>query len=143
MSAGGIKTGRGGVRGPAFRVDSLVAGVCCSTVLTSWAMTALLPLGSSSADFDLLRPIRFQPLQFDFQDAVVEARLNLVGIDTERKLDRARESAVRTLAALPIAVLLLRLRFALAREREHILLEAEIDVIAGNTGQFGRYNDPV
>jgi hypothetical protein len=86
-------------------------------------MTAFLPLGSSSADFDLLRPIRFQPLQFDFQDAVGETRLDLVGIDPERELDRARESAVGTLAALPINVLLLRLRFALAREREDILLE--------------------
>jgi hypothetical protein len=68
-------------------------------------MIALLPLGSSSADFDLLRPIRFQPLQFDFQDAVVETRLDLVGIDTERQLDRTRESTVRTLTALPIDVL--------------------------------------
>jgi hypothetical protein len=37
--------------------------------------------------------------------------------------------------------LVLRLRFALARERQHILLEAEIYVIAGSTWQFGCYND--
>src|SRR5437868_6710898 len=104
-------------------------------------MIALLPLGSSSTDFDLLRPIRFQSLQLDFQYAVVETGLDLVGIDTERKLDRTRESAVRTLAALPIDILVLRLRFALAREREHILLEVEIYVIAGSTRQFGGYND--
>src|SRR5438552_7090605 len=108
------------------RVDSLLAGVCCSAVLTSWAMIALLPLGSSSADFDLLRPIRFQPLQFDFQDAVVETSLDLVRIDTERQLHGARETAVRTLAALPIDILLLRLRFALAREGKHILLKTEV-----------------
>src|SRR5258706_5579237 len=102
-------------------------------------MIALLPLGSRNADFDLLRPIRFQPLRFDFQDAVVETRLDLLGIDTERQLDRTRESTVGTLAALPADVLLLRLRFALAREREHILLKAEIYVIAGDTRQFGRH----
>ena len=96
-------------------------------------MIALLPLGSSSADFDLLRPIRFQPLQFDFQDAVTETSLDLVGIDTERQLDGTRESAVRTLAALPIDVLLLHLWFALARERKHILFKAEIYIIAGYT----------
>src|SRR5205085_12436650 len=104
---------------------------------------ALLPLRLSSADFDLLRPIRFQPLQFDFQDAVVEARLDFVGIDTERQLDRARETAVGALAALPTHVLLLRLRFALARERKHILLKGEIYIIAGNTWQFGREDDAV
>jgi hypothetical protein len=47
-------------------------------------MIALLPFGSSSADFDLLRPIRLQPLQFDFQETVVKTRLDLVRIDTER-----------------------------------------------------------
>jgi hypothetical protein len=103
-------------------------------------MIALLRLGSSSADFDLLGPIGFQPLQFDFQDPVVETSLDLVGIDTKRQLDRARETAVSTLAALPADVLLLGLRFALARERKHILLKAEIYVIAGNTRQFGCQN---
>src|ERR1700738_4009601 len=76
-------------------------------------MIALLPLGSRSADFDLLRPIRLQPLQFDFQDTVVEARLDLVGIDTEWQLDGTRESAVGPSAALPIDVLSWRLRFPL------------------------------
>jgi len=106
-------------------------------------MIALLPLGSRSADFDLLRPIRLQPLQFDFQDTVVEARLDLVGIDTEWQLDGTRESAVGTLAALPIDILLLRVRFALSRERKYILLQAEIYVIAGDTRQFGCQNDAV
>ena len=70
-------------------------------------MIALLPLNSRSADLDLLRPVGFQPLQLDFQDAVVEARLDLVGIDPERQLDRTREGAVGALATLPIGVLLL------------------------------------
>src|SRR2546423_15682300 len=106
-------------------------------------MIALLPLGSSSADLDFLRPIRFQPLQFDFQDAVVETRLDLVGIDAERQLDRTREGAVRTLAALPVDVLLLRFRLALACQSKHILLQAEIYVFAGNTWQFGGQDHPV
>ncbi|HEX3525355.1 MAG TPA: hypothetical protein VHT52_25105, partial [Stellaceae bacterium] len=37
----------------------------------------------------------------------------------------------------------MRLRFALAREREQILLQTEIYVIAGNARQFGRQNDAV
>src|SRR6266446_6358349 len=117
MSVGGRNTGRGGMRCPA----SLVAGVCCSTVLTSWAMIALPPLELRSADCDLLRPIRFQPFQLDLQNPVIETRLDLVGIDTERELDRARDAAVGTLATLPVYVLLLRVWVALAREGQHAL----------------------
>jgi hypothetical protein len=43
---------------------------------------------SRSADLDLFWPVRFQPLQLYFQDAVVETRLYLVCINPEGELDR-------------------------------------------------------
>jgi Hsp20/alpha crystallin family len=40
------------------------------------------PLISRPADLDFLRPVRFQPLQLNFQYSIVEARLNLSRLDT-------------------------------------------------------------
>jgi len=37
------------------------------------------------------RPICFQPGQLDFQNAVIETRLHLVGVNTEGQLHGARE----------------------------------------------------
>src|SRR5215469_12000123 len=76
----------------------------------------LLPLLASlpCADFDFLWPICFEPLQLDLENAVVEARLNLVRIDAKRQLNGARERAIGALAPLPADIRLVRLRFALA-----------------------------
>src|SRR5262249_15604503 len=103
----------------------------------------LLLTRSTGTDFDLLRPIRFQPFQLDLQDSVVEACLDFVGIDPKRKLHRPRKTPVSALAALPVHVLLLGFWFALARERQDILLQLKIYVIAGDARQFRRDHDTV
>src|SRR5437588_12883282 len=105
-------------------------------------MIALPRLTSRAADFDLLRSIRFKPLHLDFQDTVVETRLDLVGINPERQLDGAREGAVSTLATLPIAVLLLQWTPG-AFEGQHIFLQVERDIVSSYAGQLTGYHDAV
>src|SRR5215471_4662350 len=101
-----------------------------------------LPLRSRTADLDLLRPVRFQALQLDFQDAVVEARLDLVGIDPERQLNRPREAPIGALATLPIGV---GLFFWAPRtlQRQQVLLQADRDVVAGYPRQFTGHHNAV
>src|ERR1700746_1192537 len=106
-------------------------------------MIAAPPLGSGSADLDFLRPVSFQPFEFDFEDPIVETRLDFVRIDPEGQLDDARKTAIGAFATLPVEALLSLLWLALAFKCQHVVLQIESYVIAGHTRQFGRYDDAI
>src|SRR6516162_221782 len=106
-------------------------------------MISLLRQISCAANFDFFRTVCFEPLQLDLQYPVCEARLDLIGIDPEGQLDGAGESAVSPLATLPVDVFLPGLRFALAAERQDVLLQVEIDVIGCYTRQLCSDHDAV
>src|SRR5215471_11600855 len=93
---------------------SVVDGVGCPTVPTSWVRISLLARGSSATNLDPLRSVRFQSFKLDLQYPIIDACLDLVSIDPEGQLDNTRESTVSALPALPVHVFLLGLRFALA-----------------------------
>src|ERR1700752_194175 len=138
MSAGGRNTGRETGR----LLLSVVCGVRCSTVLTSWAIVCTPRLKSRSTDLDLLWPVCFQTMQFDFQDAIVETSLDLVGIDPEWQLNCARKRAVSALASLPIGILLL-LGASCPLQGQHVFLQADRDIVARHAGQLTSHHHAV
>src|SRR6516164_1038580 len=97
---------------------------------------------SRATDLDLLRPVRFQPLQFDFQDAIVETGLHLVRINPERQLDRTRKRAVSALATLPTGLLLLG-RASRSLQGQHVFLQADRDIVPGHARQLTSYHHAV
>jgi hypothetical protein len=97
---------------------------------------------SRSADLDLLRPVCFQPLKFDFQDAIVETGLDLIRIDSERQLDRARKRAVSALATLPIDILLLR-GTPRSLQGQHVFLQVDRHVVPRHARQFTGHHDAI
>src|SRR6516162_2622429 len=66
-------------------------------------MISLLRQISCAANFDFFRTVCFEPLQLDLQYPVIEARLDLIGIDPKGQLDGAGESAVSPLATLTVS----------------------------------------
>src|SRR5579875_1717660 len=87
-------------------------------------------------NFYFFRPIFGRALQFDFENAVVETGLDVVGINPEGELDRAREAAIAALAAMPSHLPFLP-RAALALQSEDILEQADRYVVASDARQFG------
>src|SRR6516162_11640435 len=96
---------------------------------------ALPRLMSRSTDLNLLRPVCFQPLKFDFQDAIVETGLDLIRIDPERQLDRARKRTVSALATLPIDILLL-CGTPRSLQGQHVFLQVDRDVVPRHARQL-------
>jgi hypothetical protein len=96
----------------------------------------------SRRGFGFLRPACLQPLKLDFQDPVVEVRLDFVGVDPERQLDGTREAAVSALVSLPIAALLL-LGTPCPVQSQHVLLQVDRDVARGHTRQLAGHQHAV
>src|SRR5512146_1233756 len=90
------------------------------------------------ADADSARR-RFRLLRNrDLKHAVLAGRADALGIGTVGQCEAAVEGAIRTLDARQLAVLLLRLRLALAANRQDALVHADIDVLrvdARNVGE--------
>src|SRR6516225_6391701 len=97
---------------------------------------------SRATDLDLLRAVRFQPLQFDFQDAIVETGLHLVRVNPERQLDRPRKRAVSALATLPTGLLLLG-RASCSLQSQHVFLQADRDVVRHHARQLASHHHAI
>src|SRR5439155_2322290 len=65
----------------------------------------------------------------DYQDAVLEARLDLVLFDIARQLDAAREAAVAQLPAQITALLRARLLLVLCRDVQHPVGIGQLDLL--------------
>src|SRR6266516_292898 len=72
-----------------------------------------------ATDRDLARLRRWHLGDLDYQDAVLEACLDLVLLDLARQLDAARKAAVGQLAAQITALFRARLLLVLCRDVQH------------------------
>src|SRR5215207_423004 len=71
----------------------------------------------------------------DFQDAVLEARLDLLLVYALRERDAARERAVAPLGAVEALLPLIGFLPALAGDGEHAILDLDLHVVRGEPGQ--------
>src|SRR6266542_2702592 len=96
----------------------------------------LLLLALAAADRNLAR-LGFRLLgQLELQQAVGESRLDAFAVHRGRQREGSTELAIGALDAGETAVLLLGLMLAFAREREHVSMEFDIDVLLLEAGQL-------
>src|SRR3954447_22715944 len=84
---------------------------------------------AADADRDLARLALLGLGDVDLEHAAVEARRDGLGVDALGQRQRARERAERALDAVVAVLVLGVLGLALARDREHPLLDLDVDVL--------------
>src|SRR5437773_6705603 len=125
--------------GPGSRIE-----VCLDQTGSRQGMSLLLRAGALDRPLADLHPGRLglgglrNP---DLENAVLELRVHLPGVDPLREGERTREAAERPLDAVITLALLLGLGLALARNREHVVLDLDVDVILGHAGQITAQNE--
>jgi hypothetical protein len=97
--------------------------------------------GRRAADRDLLRLGFLALRQPDRQHAVLVARADPRGIDRGRQRERARERTVVPLHPLVAVLARLVVDLPLAREREDVVLEGDVDVLALHVRQLRLQHD--
>src|SRR5688572_6580176 len=125
-------TGPPGWKAPAGGVQSL-SGLSASAAVADGGL--VLP---ATADLDpallLLRFGRFG--QSDSQHAVLEGRLNLIGIDREGQADRAGKAAVGPLHHM-VVLLLVFVRYLLfTTDRQNVIGQRDLDVVLVDARQL-------
>src|SRR5450830_372184 len=86
---------------------------------------------------DQLRLRRRRLWQVDAQDALLELRPHLLGVDVGRHREAADELPVLTLHLVEALALLFLLLSALAFDREHAVLEMNLDLLLLHLGEIG------
>src|SRR5262249_14224689 len=86
---------------------------------------------------------RFGNWRGDFQHAVLEARLRLIGAHAFRQRDQPSKLAVAPLRPIPAFALLLFLSLAFALYEEPLVSHLDLDVVLAQAGQFGAHDNVV
>jgi hypothetical protein len=81
--------------------------------------------------------------QLDLEQAVLEARLDLLPVHVVGKAEAPRKAAVGALDAVVVLSVLLLLELALAGDRQHPVLGRDRDLVLLESGELRRDHDPV
>src|SRR5690606_29962323 len=131
----GGAAGRGGGRGPSGGLLLLahldVAGVGGVAVARGLLAAGL----RAAADLDPPRLARLGLGDVHREHAVLERRLDVVGVDGGVELEGAEEPAVGPLDAVEAAVLLLARRLPFTADGEGVALHRHLDVLGGDAGE--------
>src|SRR5690606_16100452 len=92
---------------------------------------------SMNLDLDRARLLRLRLRQMDLEHAVAAFRRDLVDIDIVRQREASRELAVERFAPMLPLVVGRLLDAPLAAQRQHAVLDADIDVFLLDLGQIG------
>src|SRR5262245_1068521 len=96
----------------------------CLAVLADLDLLALADVHADLARLDLLGLRNIQP-----QHAVGQRGLDLIGLDGARQADRPLERAEAALDAMVAAILVLALAAGLALDRQHVVLDRDLDFL--------------
>src|SRR5688500_12025971 len=126
-------TGLPGSKAPAGGVQSL-SGLSASAAVADGGL--VLP---AAADLDpALLLLRFSRLgQRHAQHAVLEGRLDLVGIDREGQADRAGKAAVGPLHHMVVLLLVLVRYLLFTPDRQNVIAQGDLDIVLVNARQLG------
>src|SRR3954451_8992005 len=126
-------TGPPGSKAPAGGVQSL-SGLSASAAVAEGGLVL-----AAAADLDpALLLLRFGRLgQRHAQHAVLEGRLNLIGIEREGQADRAGKAAVGPLHHM-VVLLLVPVRYLLfTPDRQNVIAQRDLDIVLVNARQLG------
>ena len=117
----------------ALSTAALLTGRLMSGALVSGALSRTLRASRARATLDLhapaALPLLLRQRYRHLQDAVLVARVNLVLVHTVGKRNAARERAVAAFAAIETLLPILVRVSPLARDREHAVLDIDLNVV--------------
>src|ERR671912_778512 len=100
-------------------------------------------VGALAADLDAARLHFLALLEHDAEHAVLVLGGRVLGRHGLREREGAGEAAVGALDAVVVVRLFLLLEAALAAQRQHVVLDRQLEVFAVHAGQFGFEHDLV